>query len=117
MDLLQRSLSLSSIANLLSRRRVLMGAGGVAATAGGMPLAQAQGVPSHLKFANPDGIAKPTGYTHVVEMTGPGRTIYIAGQLGYDATGKRAGEPGDFTAQATQCFENLKIATPPASTT
>jgi enamine deaminase RidA (YjgF/YER057c/UK114 family) len=27
-----------------------------------------------------------------------------------DATGKRAGEPGDFTAQATQCFENLKIA-------
>ena len=82
----------------------------VAATAGGAPLAQAQNVPSHLKFSNPDGIAKPAGYTHVVEMTGPGRTIYIAGQLGYDATGKRAGEPGDFTAQATQCFENLKIA-------
>jgi enamine deaminase RidA (YjgF/YER057c/UK114 family) len=110
MELLQRSLSFSSIANLLSRRRVLMGAGVVAATAGAVPLAQAQGVPPHLKFANPDGIAKPNGYTHVVEMTGPGRTIYIAGQLGYDATGKRAGEPGDFTAHATQRFENLKIA-------
>jgi enamine deaminase RidA (YjgF/YER057c/UK114 family) len=110
MELLHRSLSLSSITSLLSRRRVLTGAGVLAATAGGAPLAQAQGVPSHLKFANPDGIAKPAGYTHVVEMTGPGRTIYIAGQLGYDATGKRAGEPGDFTAQATQCFENLKTA-------
>jgi len=61
MELLQRSLSFSSIANLLSRRQVLMGAGVVAATAGGMPLAQAQAVPSHLKFANPDGIAKPNG--------------------------------------------------------
>jgi reactive intermediate/imine deaminase len=53
---------------------------------------------------------KPAGYTHVVEMTGPGRTIYIAGQLGWDASGKRAGEPGDFTAQATQVFENIKTA-------
>ena len=53
---------------------------------------------------------KPAGYTHVVEITGPGRTVYIAGQLGWDASGKRAGEPGDFMAQATQVFENLKTA-------
>ena len=110
MELLGKSLSLSSIANLLSRRRVLMGAGVLAATAAGAPRAEAQAVPSHLKFSNPEGIGKPAGYTHVVEMTGPGRTIYIAGQLGYDATGKRAGEPGDFPAQATQVFENLKTA-------
>jgi enamine deaminase RidA (YjgF/YER057c/UK114 family) len=89
---------------------MLMGAGVLAAAGGGAPLAHAQGVPSNLKFSNPDGIAKPAGYTHVVEMTGPGRTIYIAGQLGYDATGKRVGEPGDFSAQATQVFENLKTA-------
>ena len=107
---LYNALSLSSLTNLLSRRRLLTGAGLVAATAGGVPLAQAQNVPSHLKFFNPEGMSKPAGYTHVVEMTGPGRTIYIAGQLGYDATGKRAGEPGDFKAQATQTFENLKIA-------
>jgi enamine deaminase RidA (YjgF/YER057c/UK114 family) len=110
MELLGKSLSLSSIANLLSRRRVLMGAGVLAATASGAPRAEAQAVPSHLKFSNPEGIGKPAGYTHVVEMTGPGRTIYIAGQLGYDVTGKRMGEPGDFTAQATQVFENLKTA-------
>jgi enamine deaminase RidA (YjgF/YER057c/UK114 family) len=110
MELLHRALSFSSITNLLSRRHMLMGAGALAATAGGALLAQAQSVPSHLKFSNPDGIGKPSGYTHVVEVTGPGRTVYIAGQLGYDATGKRVGEPGDFTAQATQVFENLKTA-------
>ena len=26
-------------------------------------------------------VVKPPGYTHVVEVTGPGRTVYIAGQL------------------------------------
>jgi enamine deaminase RidA (YjgF/YER057c/UK114 family) len=106
MELLHKSLS--SITNLLSRRRILLGAGVLAVAE--TPLAQAQNVPSHLKFSNPDGMFKPAGYTHVVEMTGPGRTIYVAGQLGWDASGKRAGEPGDFTAQATQVFENIKTA-------
>jgi len=103
-------ISLSSIAGLMSCRRLIMSAGIVAAEAGGPPQVSAHSIPSHLKFFNPEGMSKPGGYSHVVEMTGPGRTIYIAGQLGYDASGKRAGEPGDFTAQATQCFENLKIA-------
>ena len=110
MELLHKTLSFSSITKLLSRRRMLMGAGVLAVTAGGAPLAQAQNVPSNLKFSNPEGMFKPAGYTHVVETTGPGRTVYIAGQLGWDATGKRAGEPGDFVAQATQVFENLKTA-------
>ena len=46
----------------------------------------------------------------MVETTGPGRTVYIAGQLGMTPDGKFAGPPGDFRAQATQCFENLKAA-------
>jgi len=108
MELLHKSLS--SLTNLLSRRRILLGTGVLAATAAETQLAQAQNAPSHLKFSNPDGMFKPAGYTHVVEMTGPGRTIYLAGQLGWDASGKRAGEPGDFTAQATQVFENIKTA-------
>jgi enamine deaminase RidA (YjgF/YER057c/UK114 family) len=102
--------SLSSVAGLLSRRVMLLGAGALAAGAAVAPRAQAQGVPSHLKFSNPDGMFKPAGYTHVVEVTGPGRTVYIAGQLGWDSSGKRAGEPGDFKAQATQVFENLQTA-------
>jgi enamine deaminase RidA (YjgF/YER057c/UK114 family) len=61
------------------------------------------------RFINPPGIGAPRGYTHVVEVTGPGRTIYIAGQLGYDQAGN-VPAPGDFRAQATQVFENLKTA-------
>lgn len=51
----------------------------------------------------------PRGYTHVVETRGPSRTIYLAGQLGMTPDGKFAGSAGDFRAQATQAFENLKL--------
>jgi reactive intermediate/imine deaminase len=63
-------------------------------------------VPVH-RFQNPPTIHAPRGYTHVVETSSPGRTIYIAGQVGMAPDGKIA---GDFRAQATQCFENLKAA-------
>jgi enamine deaminase RidA (YjgF/YER057c/UK114 family) len=56
---------------------------------------------------NPETIAKPGGYSHVVECVGPGRIVYIAGQLGLKPDGKIA---GDFRAQAVQAFENLKNA-------
>ena len=60
------------------------------------------------RFANPKTMPAPRGYTQVVETTGPGRTIYLSGQLGMTTGGAFAGPPGDFRAQATQCFENLK---------
>lgn len=60
------------------------------------------------RFANPKTMPAPRGYTQVVETTGPGRTIYLSGQLGMTVGGAFAGAPGDFKAQATQCFENLK---------
>ena len=50
------------------------------------------------------------GYTHVVETKSPSRTIYLSGQLGMTPDGKFAGAPGDFRAQAVQCFENIKLA-------
>ena len=59
------------------------------------------------RFINPPTISKPPGYTHVVETTGSGKTIYIAGQLGIDPSGKMA---NDFRGQAVQAFENLKNA-------
>jgi enamine deaminase RidA (YjgF/YER057c/UK114 family) len=62
---------------------------------------------SSARFINPPAISKPPGYTHVVEVTGPGKTIYVAGQLGLDASGNVA---GDFRAQAAQAFANLKNA-------
>ena len=61
-----------------------------------------------LRFSNPKTMPAPRGYTQVVETTGPGRTIYLSGQLGMTAGGAFAGPPGDFRAQATQCFENVK---------
>ena len=64
-------------------------------------------MPSNLRFMNPPAIAKPGGYSHVVEATGPGRIVYIAGQLGLKPDGSIA---GDFRAQAVQAFENLKAA-------
>jgi enamine deaminase RidA (YjgF/YER057c/UK114 family) len=66
-------------------------------------------VSGNIRFINPQSISKQPGYTHVVEVTGPGRTVYIAGQLALDANGKLVGA-GDFRAQATQAFENLKAA-------
>ena len=62
-----------------------------------------------LRFLFPKALTKPPGYTPVVEATGPGRTIYLSGQLGV-TSGKLAGAPGDFRAQVTQVFENLKVA-------
>src|SRR5262249_30239392 len=61
-------------------------------------------------FSNPSTMPPPRGYTMVVEATGPGRTLYIAGQLGMTPDGQFAGGPGDFRAQCTQCFENMKLA-------
>ena len=58
------------------------------------------------RFVNPKTMPAPRGYTQVVETTGPGRTIYLSGQLGMTPAGAFAGS--DFRAQATQCFENLK---------
>jgi enamine deaminase RidA (YjgF/YER057c/UK114 family) len=63
-----------------------------------------------VRYSNPKGLAPMPGYNHVAEVTGPCRVIYVAGQLGYGPDGKRKGEPGDFSAQCVQAFENLKIA-------
>lgn len=63
-----------------------------------------------VRRLNPPAMEKPPGYTHVVELTGPARMVYFAGQLGVDKSGAFAGSPGDFKAQTGQAFENLKAA-------
>jgi enamine deaminase RidA (YjgF/YER057c/UK114 family) len=67
-------------------------------------------MPQMIRFMNPPTMEKPPGYTHVVEIKGDARIVFIAGQLGVDRSGKFAGAPGDFKAQAVQAFENLKAA-------
>jgi len=65
---------------------------------------------ANVRFLNPKTLAKQSGYSYVVETTGPGRTVYIAGQLGLDMENKLVGAPGDFRAQAVKAIENLKAA-------
>jgi len=64
---------------------------------------------SGLTFPNPSGASGARGYSHLSVVTGPGRTIYVAGTFGMK-NGRFAGSPGDFRAQCTQAFENVKQA-------
>ena len=61
-----------------------------------------------IRHTNPPELSKPTGYTHVVEVN-RGKTVYIAGQVAFDASGGVVGKQ-DFAAQARQVMENLKAA-------
>lgn len=72
-------------------------------------LAFAQMRAAHIKRTNPPELSKPTGYTHVVEATGPVKTIYISGQIAFDKDGKLAGA-SDMKAQTEQVFANLEAA-------
>jgi enamine deaminase RidA (YjgF/YER057c/UK114 family) len=65
---------------------------------------------ANVRFINPNTLAPQSGYSYVVDTTGPGRTVYIAGQLGLDMENKLVGGPGDFRAQCTKAIENLQAA-------
>lgn len=64
---------------------------------------------AQVKRTNPATLSKPTGYTHVVEVSGPAKIVYVAGQIALDKDGKVVGE-GDMKAQAEQVFKNLEAA-------
>jgi enamine deaminase RidA (YjgF/YER057c/UK114 family) len=77
-----------------------------AASAAATGSAQAQ-ARTNVRHSNPSGMTQPTAYSQVVEVNGPHRLIFVAGQTGVDASGKAAKE---FRAQAVQAFENIKTA-------
>ena len=64
---------------------------------------------AQVRRTNPPTISKPTGYTHIVEVTGPGKTIYISGQIALDKDSNVVGA-GNMKAQAEQVFKNLQAA-------
>ena len=64
---------------------------------------------AQVKRTNPATLSKPTGYTHVVEVSGAAKTVYISGQIAFDKDGKVVGA-GDMKAQAEQVFKNLQAA-------
>ena len=70
---------------------------------------------ANIRFSNPNTLAKPPGYSYVVEATGPNRLIFIAGQLGLDMENNLVGD--DFRSQADKAMENLKLALADAGAT
>ena len=94
-------------------RRTTRLATGITFAAGALVLAwsaigNAQGGRSVIQRLNPPGLSTPTGYSHVVSARG-GRTIYVAGQVAFDAKGQLVGR-GDLAAQTKQVFANLDVA-------
>jgi 2-iminobutanoate/2-iminopropanoate deaminase len=69
--------------------------------------------PAGMDIRIQDGKA---AYSHVVTVTGPGKLIFIAGQLARDAGGNIVG-PGDMRAQLEQTFKNLDLCLKAAGAT
>jgi enamine deaminase RidA (YjgF/YER057c/UK114 family) len=95
-----------------TRRTLLVAASAFVALLPGSRL-RAQG--PRVRRLNPETLATPRGYSHVVDVTG-GRTIYISGQVALDKGGAVVGA-GDLHAQTKQVFENLKAALDAAGAT
>jgi len=91
---------------MASRRDVVAAAVTIAAITGAADGAQAQAGSTVRRF-DPPGLTSPPTYNHVVEVNGPHRVVYIAGQTGVDKDGKMA---QGFQAQAVQVMENIKTA-------
>src|SRR5215217_5054393 len=95
-----------------SRRQVVAGGvatviAGTASTALAQSTDRSTRMPENIRFSNPETMQKPPGYSHVVEVTGPGRTVYFAGQLGIDKSGKMGANARE---QVEIAFENVKAA-------
>ena len=71
---------------------------------------------AQVKHTNPPTLSTPTGYTHIVEVTGASKTIYISGQIALDKSGNLVGG-SDMKAQAEQVFKNLEAALAAAGAT
>jgi enamine deaminase RidA (YjgF/YER057c/UK114 family) len=96
----------------VSRRRVVGSAVSLCVAAAispafAQPSDRRPSMPDNIRFSNPDTMQPPPGYSHVVEVTGPGRTVYFAGQLGIDKSGKMGANARE---QVEIAFENVKAA-------
>ena len=102
-----RSDSAPSRERRASRRAFVTAATAVAAATAVSGSAKAQPATTNVRHLNPSGMSKPTGYSQVVEINGPHRLIFVAGQTGVDTNGKPA---RGFRAQIVQAYANIKAA-------
>lgn len=59
-----------------------------------------------IRPIHPDGWAPPRGYNNGMLVEGAARTLWIAGQIAWDAEQRLVGE-GDFPAQFRQALSNV----------
>jgi enamine deaminase RidA (YjgF/YER057c/UK114 family) len=66
----------------------------------------------NVERINPEGLARPSGFSHAVSVDGggapAGRMVFLAGQIGIDREGKVAG--GGVVPQFEQALGNLLTA-------
>lgn len=62
-----------------------------------------------LDYINPDGLLKPRGYTQVVSISGPHKTIYVGGQDSVNQKGEIVGK-GNLKQQTEQILNNIEKA-------
>jgi enamine deaminase RidA (YjgF/YER057c/UK114 family) len=70
---------------------------------------------AQTEFPKPAGLAPTHGYSQVV-VAGPGKLVFLSGQVAEDGEGKLVGKD-DLAAQTAQVFENLKTALSSAGAT
>ena len=59
-----------------------------------------------MQPVNPPSLAKPTGYSHGIEVQGV-KTLFISGQVAFDKNRQLVGR-GDIVRQFSQICQNLK---------
>ncbi|MCX5779968.1 MAG: RidA family protein [Firmicutes bacterium] len=62
-----------------------------------------------INAINPESMMQPRGYSQVIAVSGPHKTIYIGGQNAVDKEGKLVGK-GDLAAQTEQVLSNIEKA-------
>ncbi|HEY7296666.1 MAG TPA: RidA family protein [Xanthobacteraceae bacterium] len=91
-----------------SRREVVAAAVTLVAATGAVSSTPAEAQTASVRHTNPPGMSSPPTYSQVVEVNGPHRIVFLAGQTGQDTNGKVV--PGGIRPQATRVMENIKTA-------
>ena len=60
----------------------------------------------HMKVLQPEGWDAPKGYSNGISVEGPGRTLYIAGQVAWSASQKIVGGE-NFSEQFERALSNV----------
>ena len=69
-----------------------------------MRMATAPGTPSELELILPDGWRRPRGYSNGVRVPAGRELLFVAGQIGWDASGRLVSS--EFPAQFEQALRN-----------